>query len=429
MTRTRAAGLAGLLFCLIALAPNAGHARDLFDEGDFRLELRSAFKSSLLLSFPYYEDPILFPDRPAGAGLFRLRFDLNAQLTDHFRAAIAYEHRVRSSSSTNTGAGLLPSAAPAAFRLTPLDWNVIDNAPSYVHQHEIDRAYLNVHLDFMDLTVGRQAIGFGRGMLFSAVDLFTPFTPNEVDREWRRGIDAVHLSLRIPEFSQLSADVVAAFGAVDDDRLAEWAVVGRLRAVVGEVDGAVLIGHRGGDNFAAGVLSAAIGDAEAHGEIAIFGTDGAGIDGGLLGTRGVVMKALLGGSYMIDIGAGLNVILEYHYSGFGVRNVGRSADILFDPTFQARFIRGDSQLFGRHALALVMSYPIQDDFTGSIAYIQSPVDGSGMVSPTFTWNHSDNVTLVLNIFAPWGTGPNRGIPTSEWGNSAFTIFLQARVYD
>ena len=417
-----------LALCFCAIGSEA-HARDLFEEGDFRLELRSAFKSSLLLTFPYYDDAILFPDRPAGAGLFRLRFDLNAQITDHFRAAVAYEHRVRTSSSANTGAGLLPSAAPAAFRLTPLDWNVIDNAPSYVHQHELDRLYVNVHLDFMDLTVGRQAIGFGRGMLFSAVDLFTPFTPNEVDREWRRGVDAVHLTLRIPEISELSADVVAAFGQASEDGLEQWAVVGRLRAVVGEVDGAVLIGHRAGDNFVAGVLSAALGDAEAHGEMALFGTDGAGIDGGWLGTRGVVMKALLGGSYRVDIGDGLNVVLEYHYSGFGVPNVGRSSTILFDPVFQARFLRGDSQLFGRHALALVLSYPIQNDFIGALSYIQSPVDGSGMVSPTFTWNQSDNLTLVLNLLIPWGTGPEMGVPTSEWGNSAFTIFFQARIYD
>jgi len=402
----------------------------LFEEGDYRLELRSAFKSSLLLSIPYEQDPVFAPDVPAGAGFFRLRFDLTANISQYLTAAVAYEHRVRSSSGGAVGAGLLPSTALAPFRLEPLDWVLINSGTAaYVHQHEFDRGYLSLHLDFMELTVGRQAIGLGRGLMFSAVDIFAPFSPTEVDREWRRGVDAIHLELRIPNISELSADVIAALGPLVDDELRSWALLGRVRAIVGDVDGSVLIGRRGEDNIVGGVLSATLGDAEVHGEFALFGTDGEGIDGGFLGTRAVVAKGLVGGSYMVDIGTGLRIAAEYHYSGFGVENIGDRPGILFEEAFQLRFARGDSQLLGRHAIAVTMSYNVQDDLSAAVAYIQSPVDGSGMVAPTFTWNHSDNITLLLNVFVPWGSAPEAGIPTSEWGSSPLTIFLQARIYD
>ncbi|HHH26923.1 MAG TPA: hypothetical protein ENK57_01040 [Polyangiaceae bacterium] len=416
--------------CLFtALTPTPAAARILFEEGEYRLELRSAFKSSLLLAIPYEQDPILFPDVPAGAGLFRLRFDLNAAIGEHLSMAVAYEHRVRTSSGGAIGVGLLPSSARAPFRLEPLDWAVVDSGPAYLHQHEFDRGYIALHFDVFELTVGRQAIGLGRGLMFSAVDIFSPFTPTEVDREWRRGVDAIHLELRIPDVSELSADVIAAFGPVVDDALQSWALIGRVRAILGDVDAAVLLGRRDQDNIVGVVLSANVGDAELHGELALFGTDGEGIDGGLFGTRAVVGKGLLGGSYMVDIGTGLRIAAEYHYSGFGVRNIGDDPSIVFNEAFQLRFARGDSQLFGRHAIAVSLSYAVQEDLSLTLAYIQSPVDGSGLIAPTFTWTQSDNVTILLNVLVPWGTLPEAGVPTSEWGATPLTIFLQARFYD
>src|SRR5690606_37284546 len=130
--------------------------------------------------------------------LFRLRFELNATLTRHLTAQVAYEHRARASSGAAIGAGVLPPNALAPFRLAPLDWAIVDHGP-YSHRHELDRAFASLHLAFLELTVGRQAIGLGRGVLFSAIDLFAPFSPTEVDREWRRGVDAVHAEVRIPE--------------------------------------------------------------------------------------------------------------------------------------------------------------------------------------------------------------------------------------
>jgi hypothetical protein len=413
----------------LSLATSPASARDLYEseDGEYRLTLRSALKGSWLLAFPP-DDPMVV-EQVGGAALFRLRFELNAALTHFLSAQVAYEHRALASSGVGIGAGLLPSVATPPFRLTALDWAIVDDAPAYTHRHEIDRAYLSLHLPFLELTVGRQALGLGRGVIFSAIDMFSPFAPNEVDREWRRGVDAIHAELRIPDLTGLSGDVIAVFGNVDSGTLENWSVLGRLRAVVGDVDGEVILGRRGEDNVFGAALSATVGDAEVHGELSMFGTDGLGIDGGFLGTNAVVAKGLVGGSYMIDLLRGIRVVLEYHYSGFGVDNISRDPSILLDPFFQARFRRGDSQILGRHAIALALSTDLADDFSWGLSYLQSPVDGSGMVTSTFTWLQSDTLTLVLTGAFPWGTPPQDHIPRSEWGSSPITIFLQARMYD
>ncbi|MDQ3033983.1 MAG: hypothetical protein M3Y87_16330 [Myxococcota bacterium] len=430
--RRALAMLVAVLLAVSVSGPAPARARDLFesDDGEFRLTLRSALKGSWLLTFPA-DDPLL-DESTGGAALFRLRFDLGARLGEHLSTSIAYEHRAFATSGTALGlmggGGVLPPNVPAPFRLTPLDWGIVESG-GYTHRHELDRAYVSLHLPFLELTAGRQAIGLGRGVLFSALDVFAPFSPTEVDREWRRGVDAIHAELRIPEISALSADVIAVFGNVESGELESWALLGRIRAVVGDVDGEVIVGRRGEDDIVGGAMSATIGDAEVHGELALFGTDGRGIDGGLFGTRAVVGKALLGASYMIDFWRGIRVVLEYHYSGFGIENVGRSSEILFDPSFQARLLRGDTQLLGQHALGLVLSTELADDVSGGVSYFQSPVDGSGTVATNVVWTQSDNLTLVLNVLVPWGGAPAGGIPTSEWGSSPISLFLQARVYD
>ena len=421
------------VLCGTALAvvlPSSAQARDLIEraDGSYRLELRSAFKGSWLLSFPR-EDAVTGPQVASGAGLFRLRFSSTATLGEHFTVRAAYEHRAMASSAGGVGLGLLPPTARAPFRLRQVDRVIVDNVPSYTHRHELDRAFVAMHLPFMELTIGRQAIGLGRGVLFGAVDIFAPFAPTEVDREWRRGVDALHAELRIPSLSVLSGDFILSFGDLQREPWQNGAILGRLRAVVGDMDGALILGRRGQDNMVASVVSATVGDAEAHAEYALFGTDGRGIDGGWLGSESVVMKALFGGSYVFGVGNGLRVWAEYHYSGFGVARITKSSAILFNPSFQARFLRGDSQLLGRHALALVIGYDLTDELAGALTYIQSPVDGSGMVAPAVTWNHSDNVTLVANCFVPWGTRSEASIPKSEWGASPFTLFVQARLYD
>ena len=426
----RGSVLALLLAAVLALGGSStARARDLYesDDGEVRLSLQSALKGSWLLSLP--------PDDPSaeesvgGAAMFRLRFTASARLSRYLSAEVAYDHRAVASSATGLGTGLFPSSADPPFRLAAVEDLVVNAPPGYVQRHELDRALVALHLPFLELTVGRQAIGLGRGLLFSAIDVFSPFAPNEVDREWRRGIDAIHAELRIPELSVISADVYAIFGHVDATGLESVSLLGRVRAIVGDLDAEVIAGSRDGEAMAGGSMSANVGDAEVHGEFALFGTNGRGVDGGFLGTRGVVAKGLLGASYTIDLWRGIRVAAEYHHSGFGVANVGQDPSILFDPDFQRRFLRGDSQILGRHVLAVVVSSELSDEISAAVSYLQSLTDGSGLVSTTFTWIASDMFTLVLNAIVPWGTPPDAGIPRSEYGSSPITVFLQARLYD
>lgn len=387
-----------------------------------QVNLDIALKTSSLLSHAP-DDPFLFPERETALELVRLRLGLRTKHDESINTEFAYEQRARWSSDVAgiTVGGVLPSEAEASFRLAQLDWQLAEGERSS-YRHEIDRALAALHPGWGEVTIGRQAIGLGRGVLFGAVDLFAPFSPTEVDREWRRGVDAIRAEYRVSDRSSL--EVLAAFGESWD----ESAVLGRLRGYVGELDGEIIFGRRAEDEMVGGTLSAVIGEAEMHAELALFDTPEEQPDGGLFGNDRLVGKAVFGGSYTFDVGNGLTLLGECHYSGFGVKDIEDAQARLLEPVFQQRFRRGDTQILGRHALALRSTYPFTNVFSGGLLILMSPVDGSGLVSPSGVWDLTQNVTLSATIFIPWGEQPSTGRLKSEYGSSPASLFLQLSAY-
>ena len=421
MVTRHASALLGVSGAVVAglLCPAAA-ARELWaaDDGERSVELETALKASTLA-----------PADSAALSLWRLRFGLGATLGPSAKIEAAYEHRTRTTpGGTAGGLGVLPAGAEAPYRIAQLDEAVVevDNAGGdtvYSHRHELDRALIALHFDRAEVTIGRQAVGWGRGVLFGAVDVFSAFSPLEVDREWRRGVDAVRADIRLTD--TYSLDIVGAFGEDWDNS----ALLGRLRGYSGNLDSELIFGKRGGDTMYAGTVSAAVGGAAVHGEVACFETPEKFYDGGFFGDDHYVAKAILGASYTFDVGDGLSLFVEYHFSGFGSESVEQALGRLVpDSDYADRFARGDFQILGRHAVALQAAYSLTDAWALNAVWIGS-LDGSGVVAPALSWNFSDNVTIVMSAYFSYGEGPDAGVPQSEYGSAPATAFLQISIYD
>ena len=401
-----------LLGCAIA-TPRAAFAGDGSDDYDVKAALRSTL---VVAKTP--DDPALFPERDVGMSLWRVRLMGDARPTDSLSLDGAYEQRVSVSSgpSALVGFGVLPSLAPVQYRITPLDWSIV-SSDTYTWRHEIDRLSAAYKTSHVNVTVGRQAVGWGRGVMFSAVDLFAPFSPFEIDREWRRGIDAARAEVTFgPE---LSADAVAAFGESIDNS----AFLGRVRGSHGPADFELVGGWRARDLVAGATSSATIGDGELHGEAAVFRAPDPLPAGGQIGAH-IAIKALFGGSYRVAVGSGLLLLGEYHYSGFGAADASEIIPLLANPAFVTRFARGDMQILGRHAFALVATYEVSQELQLSLRWLQSPVDGSGVATPTASATLSDRLAAIVAIYVPYGAKPMGMTLESEYGATALTGFVQ-----
>jgi hypothetical protein len=363
--------------------------------------------------------PDLFPERNTADSMFRVRIEPEMRLNAKTTVSVAYEQRFRAGTgATGLAAfGILPSEAAPSFRIRPLIWRLRET-PTAVWRHEIDRAHAHVRIRRADITIGRQAIGWGRCALFTAVDLFAPFSSLEADREWRAGVDAVRTDLKLTDRS--SIELVGAFG-----RTLKTSTLGaRVRGYAGTMDLEIVGGRRARDLFAGMTTSAAVGDAELHAEAAVFRVPA---DTWPDNAR-PVWKIVVGGSYRLPIGSGILAYSEYHYSGFGAVRPEDIRALVATPSFAARVIRGDLQILSRHAVGVTGAYEGSPEVAWSGQWLHNPGDRSGIVAPGLTYTFSDAVSLLATFYVPYGRPPKDGVLQSEYGAASLSGLLQLRLY-
>ena len=76
--------------------------------------------------------------------------------------------------------------------------SVLSDKDDRILYHRIDRLVLTMKPDWGVVRIGRQAATWGNGMLFNPMDLFNPFSPTDIERDYKLGDDIV--SVQAPLF-------------------------------------------------------------------------------------------------------------------------------------------------------------------------------------------------------------------------------------
>ncbi|MFC1526397.1 hypothetical protein ACFL6X_06260 [Candidatus Latescibacterota bacterium] len=415
---------AALLVLLLSYGTARGGQLWSSSSGDRSYSLDGSLKWTTLLSRAS-ADTATYPERWSSASLWRGRLALSAQPRPWLRAEVAYEQRARTVTEGAGAAGgeaILVADIRAPYRLAQIESPLVEVGRTFSYRHELDRMVATLRAGRSEVKVGRQALGWGRGLYFSAIDLFAPFTPLEADREWRRGIDAVRVTSPVGDLVALEAV------AATDESLETSALAARLQGYAGNTDVELIAGRRREDWVVGVAGSSPIGQAEVHLEAAVFLTPESHPDGSPLGRDDATAKVVVGGSRSFDIAGELLVLAEYHYSGFGVTDIGDAQSQLEDPDRRQRYRWGDTQLLGRHAGAVQMSVGMAWLTPISVAWVFSPRDGSGVIMPSVSWPASDNLTLAGTALIGHGTGTRDGSLRSEYGATPTSGLLQISFY-
>ena len=412
------------LVILIMTLSSPADARDLWtsDAGDSSLKFNTSLVGMGLVSAPTQHP--LPEERGITGSLFGdMRLEAIYRINKEIQLDVAYDNRLTWSSGTSSGiTAALPSNSSGPYRIRQLS-GVVAQSRDFVDYNELDRASFNFQTKTINLTIGRQAVGWGRGTIFSAIDIFAPFTPLEINREWRRGVDAARADIKISNTA--SIDMVTAWGPSLD----QSALGVRLRGYAGPIDAELVFAKRATDYMYGVTSSAAIGDLEMHGEFAVFQTPDDVPSPGLFGNPSLVPKAVLGISNNFNIGTGLKVLLEYHYSGFGASDPKSLPSLLATPSYSERIQRGDTQILGRQVLAGQVAYTFNERWNGSFEVLQSLTDSSGVLLPSLSWDFSERMSLQGALFYGYGAAPEMGVPQSQFGGVPLTFILKMSFYD
>lgn len=210
--------------------------------------------------------------------------------------------------------------------------------------HRLDRLSVGLTTDRTAWRFGRQAISWGNGMLFTAMDVFNPFDPAAVDKEYKTGDDMLYGQYLFANGDDLQGVAVVRRDPVNGQVKAdESSLAFKYHGFLGMNEIDLLAARHYGDSLV--------------GLGGNIGLGGAVWRGDLTWTRTAarnVYSAVTSLSYSWTWG-GRNVsgLAEYYYNGFGQSGGDYSgAGLAGNSELLRRLARGELFTLGRHYLAV-----------------------------------------------------------------------------
>ena len=281
---------------------------------------------------------------------------------------------------------------------------------------EFDR--LNVQWDrpSFRLVLGRQTMTWGVNYFWPVLDLFAPFAPERVDREYKPGIDAIRLTVPVGDFSEVEV-VTAGQGKrfPEDFSLASLGRFNRGSSDLGYMGGrfhtdTVLGGFLTSDAFGTGLRAEAAftksgdeKDAEIDRERFLRASGG--IDRQLTGY--------------------LNLTIEAHFNGFGAKSPKGYRRIAESD----RVRRGEVTSLGRYYTGASVAWQAHPLVNLSGAFLTNWGDPSTLLQMAGDWSATQN--LVIQLGGMYGFGPgldDDGELQSEYGFVPPTLWWAFKVY-
>lgn len=139
-------------------------------------------------------------DNPFLDGFAEMRINNRIFWTDNIHTEIHYEAILSgfdSMAAERAIADRLPYKDPSFVRGGSDDNSFLDlssnveEQDNYILSHRLDRAFISISNSLGTLSMGRQALTWGNGFLFHPMDIFNPFSPSDITRDYKTGNDMV----------------------------------------------------------------------------------------------------------------------------------------------------------------------------------------------------------------------------------------------
>ncbi len=255
-----------------------------------------------------------------------------------------------------------------------------------------DRLYAEYTQDALVLRAGRQAITWGNGMAFQTLDLFNPFSPIEVNRDYKVGDDLLYAQWLFDSGSDLQFLFVPRRD-VDTGNLTEDQNSYGLKfkgALPWDIEYDLLVSRHYGEALIGAGVSKEISGAIWRVDLISLEADGE--------NGGISLVTNLDYSWTI---AGMNVygFLEYFYSG-----VGTDKEHYLDPPpdLRERIARQELFTLARNYLATGLRVEVHPLLQIVPTHIMNLDDTSGIAQVQFRYDAASDVSLVLGLDVPYG---------------------------
>lgn len=399
---------------------------------DTSLELGGTARSfAFLMHGGLLDTPLSPPDTsPAAVSLVALRAKLDWRASEHLRLVI-HDELTTTVSSLSLDEAQGPLALGQGNRAPvwlPLQADLASTSRVLVHDR-IDWLWARWSVGRAQITLGRQPVTMGRGVLWAPMDLLAPLSPIQIDTEFKPGVDALRSDLRLG--SSVTLTMLGVLGksagthdlgvdAAGSANLARVEVTlgsarlgtmgGYVRQdVVGGVDGFYDLGH----------------GADLHGAATVtyVPEEGRRRDG-----QQAFARAVLGSTF--ELRKNVHATVEAHYNGAGAPDASGYLAELASPRFRS----GEEYAIGRYYGGATVDWQPHPLLHVGLAAIVNLQDPSALLAPQLRYDVASNALLVMGAFVPLGARPTVDAAAgtlhtpSEFGLYPFLYHLDLKVY-
>ncbi|MBW2480042.1 MAG: hypothetical protein JRF38_08635 [Deltaproteobacteria bacterium] len=284
--------------------------------------------------------------------------------------------------------------------------HTLKDKDSYLVLQRLDRLNFTFKAGWGSVRIGRQAITWGNGLIFNPMDLFNPFAPGDIQRDYKVGDDMVLAQLTLPRSADLQILYVVRRDPDTNNVEADRNSLAGLFHFPAGTTGFDIMATRHYDDYVVGIGSSGIwgGAAWRLDATATFLADGEGHN----------TRNYLSGVANMDYswnwwGKNWYGLLEYYYNGLGESDYPGA---LSNPDITNRLARGELFVLGKHYMSTEIQlelHPLLKIFFTGINNMQDP---SGILQPRAVWNVTQNLEMKVGANIFYG---DNGNPGSEFG--------------
>ncbi len=352
-------------------------------------------------------------DAESAEGRWKLQFDAGEQwrVESHLVLSLA-------SPASGPARGLVLGDAPHLF---PLERSFVDRE-NLEARIAFDRLNVSWSRSSFRAVVGRQAITWGVSMLWPVIDLFAPFPPERIDREYKPGVDAARVSVPLGDFSEI--EVVAAASGPDGEALSAGSLA---RFHCGRLDLGVMGGRFHGDLVAGGFVTGDWSGTGLRAEISY--TDSGDESAPPAGAPGATPSRFARATFGVtrQVTPGVLVVGELSWNGFGASDSAGYAAVARSD----RFRTGEVASLGRWYAGGILDWRPHPLLTVKSTGLVNLQDRSLLLLPSAEWSLSDDATLVFGASLSLGSeAALTPVPTAgtEFGAIPVMAFVGIRYY-
>ena len=286
-----------------------------------------------------------------------------------------------------------------ARRLMDLTWG--DDAADedgMQRLHRLDRFAAEYRAKRFRVSVGRQALSWGGGMVFQPMDLFNPFSPTTVDQDYKPGDDMLLIEQLFEDGSDLQVLAVARREATEDasrGSVTEDAssFAAKYAMVFDDSELELMAARHYGEQILGAGMRLPIGGALLRSDLVWTRADGR-----------FHLSGLVNADYTFGVaGSPVHVFAEYFHNGFGVNELPADLADLPGPLLDRIAVRGELFNLMRNYLAAGSSFQWHFLLNQTVALLANLHDTSYVAQTSLNYNSSNASRLQVGLAVPIGS--------------------------